>query len=176
MSSRIVVASLFVSGLVVACANAQVDPIPASDESSTVPAPDAGAKASGSSAASEPDAGKKKPAPADPGDPAPTAGACAGEASFDACVTCCSNAHPDGSDTFYGTYVMCLCETANCGLECGTTLCDPVAPTQADAACSACIQAQGNNCQADVSAACSADPDCIAFDTCVGDSQCGAKP
>lgn len=176
MSSRTVLASVLVSGLVVACANAQVDPIPTSDKSTTVPEPDAGAN--GGTASTGEDLGsKKKPAPPPTGqDPKPTAGQCASEATFDTCLDCCVTAHPDGSDTFYGSYLACLCQAANCELDCGTTLCDPVAPTQADAACNACIQAKGNNCQADVSAACSADPDCIAFDTCVGDSQCATKP
>lgn len=175
MSSRTVVVSLVVSGLVVACANAQVDPVPTSENGTTVPEPDAGRKASETGGAKEDAGTKKAPPPADQ-DPAPGAGQCAGESTFDACLTCCSNAHPDGSDTFYGSYIDCLCQPANCGLDCDVSLCDPIAPTQPDAACDACIQAQGNSCQAAVSAACSADPDCIAFDSCVGDSQCATKP
>lgn len=173
MISRSVLAVVLASGLVViACANAPVDSMPTTETGAVLPEPDAGSKGTGGGTK---DAGKKAPPPEDE-DPAPAAGQCASEATFDTCLDCCVAAHPTGSDTFYGTYIDCLCLPANCATDCGLSLCDPFAPSAPDALCDACISAASASCQAPVATACSADPDCIAFDTCVGDSDCANKP
>jgi hypothetical protein len=181
MRTTLVTATVLSGILLLACAKKVVDTGPFTEENGTLP--DGGGEtktppkdAGGTSSPTGKDSGAKKPAPADPGDdPGTGTGQCAAEATFGDCVDCCATAHPDGSDTFYGTYIQCLCTTA-CATECSASLCDQTNPAAPDAACDACIQANGNTCQADVSAACSADPDCIAFDTCVGDSQCSTKP
>jgi hypothetical protein len=173
LRNAVVVGSVVSAVFLLACAKTVVDsvPDPETNKNATVPAPakDAGAKDSSTT---------KKP-PVDNGgedeQPAPTGGQCANETSFDTCLDCCATAHEDGANTFYGTYIDCLC-TAACATECSASLCDTANPTAPDAACDACISANGTMCQSDVAAACSADPDCIAFDKCVGDSDCENKP
>lgn len=172
MRTVVVAASVVSAVFLLACAKTVVDAVPTSetDKNATVPTPtkDAGPKDSGTT---------KKPPPKDDTEdpPATTGGECSSEATFDTCLDCCSTAHQDGSDTFYGSYINCLCTSA-CATECSLSLCDQTNPAAPDAECDACITNNGNSCQADVSAACSADPDCIAFDKCVGDSQCQTKP
>ena len=164
-------ASVLSAVFLLACAKTVVDsiPNPETDKNATTPTPtkDAGKDATTT----------KKPPPKDEpaDDPEPTGGECSNETTFDTCLDCCTTAHEDGANTFYGTYIDCLCTTA-CASECSLSLCDAANPTAPDAACDACISANGNACQADVAAACSADPDCIAFDKCIGDSQCQTKP
>lgn len=170
----LVTASVVSTIFLFACAKTVVDEMPASDQnkteptggSTTTPSKDAGATK---------DSGTTKKPPVDEEEEEPTGGQCASEQTFDTCLDCCVTAHPDGSDTFYGSYINCLCTTA-CATECSASLCDAANPTQPDLDCDDCITNNGNACQADVSAACSADPDCIAFDKCIGDSQCPSKP
>lgn len=166
-------ASVVSTILLFACAKTVVDEVPATDTEKTeptkTPAKDAGTTA-------PKDSGTTKKPPVDEEEEEPTgAGQCASEATFDTCLDCCTTAHQDGADTFYGSYINCLCTTA-CATECSVSLCDTANPTQPDVECEACITNNGNACQADVSAACSADPNCIAFDKCIGDSQCQTKP
>lgn len=188
------------SGLVaVACANAPVDPLSSSETNTNLPDPDADGGAEkapstgGHQGGGANDAGSGSsshqtvtPDPSDPGsnpgsNPTPPTtppanNQCATATTFDACMSCCSSAHQNGSDTFYGTLIDCLCRPQNCAYDCDTTMCNPIAPTQPDAYCNACIQQYSGSCQNSVSAACNSDPDCVAFDKCVGDSQCSNKP
>ena len=172
MRNAVVAASVVSAIFLLACAKTVIDAVPTeTDKNATVPTPakDAGPKDSGTTKKTPP----KEDPPAD--DPPATGGECSSETTFDTCLNCCGTAHQDGYNTFYGSYIECLCTSA-CATECSLSLCDQTNPTQPDAECDACIQANGNSCQADVSAACSADPDCIAFDKCIGDSQCQTKP
>jgi hypothetical protein len=169
MRTVLVASSVLSAVFLLACAKTVVDQIPANetDKTATVPAP---VKDAGKDATT-----KKPPPPPEEEEPEPTAGQCASETTFDTCLDCCSTAHQQGADTFYGSYISCLCTTA-CATECSLSLCDSANPTAPDVDCDDCITTNGNSCQADVSAACSADPDCIAFDKCIGDSQCQTKP
>lgn len=172
MMRNVVVAGSVLSAIfLLACAKTVVDavPEPETNKNATVPTPakDAGPRDSGTT--------KKPPVNNDDEEPAPTGGQCASETTFDTCLDCCSTAHEDGANTFYGTYINCLCTDA-CATECSLSLCDTANPTNPDAACNACITNNGSMCQAEVSAACSADPNCIAFDKCIGDSDCDTKP
>jgi hypothetical protein len=165
----LVFASVVSAVFLLACAKTVVDQIPENetDKTATVPTPtkDAGKDSSTT----------KKPPAKDDEEPEPTGGVCASETSFETCLDCCSTEHPQGSDTFYGSYVGCLCTSA-CAAECSLSLCDTANPAAPDFECEDCITTYGSTCQADVAAACNADPDCIAFDKCVGDSQCETKP
>jgi hypothetical protein len=103
------------------------------------------------------------------------AGACGGEATYDACITCCEQAHPNGASTYIGSLVTCLCKPANCGTSCSTTLC-AATPTNPDATCNTCANSKSANCGTDVQSACSADPDCVDFAQCLQTAACDQKP
>jgi hypothetical protein len=171
MRNVLVTASVVSTVFLFACAKTVVDSIPTTETNKTSPTP-----TTKSDAGTTPpkDAGAKKPPPVVDEDP-PPGGQCAAEQSFDTCLDCCSTEHQVGSDTFYGAYIQCLCTSA-CATECSASLCDTANPTAPDTACDACISANGSSCQADVSAACSAEPDCIAWDKCIGDADCESKP
>lgn len=167
----LVAASVASTFFLLACAKTVVDEMPTtgqeSTEPTTAPAKDAGAAAK--------DAGASKKPPPKEEEPADTGGQCANETTFDTCLDCCTTAHQAGADTFYGSYISCLCTTA-CASECSASLCNANNPTNPDAMCDACITSYGDMCQQDVIDACSADPNCMAFDKCIGDSQCQTKP
>jgi hypothetical protein len=179
MTSRIALtsATVVLGIFLFACAKTVIDQSPTTDgNSATLPAPSKGKDAGATSADdSAPDASSKKTTPPQDNPPATGGGDCSSETSRDNCIQCCSTAHQTGSDTFYGTLIQCLCTTA-CVSECSASLCDQNNPTQPDATCNACIQSNGSSCQNDVSTACSADPDCVAFNQCLQTSACNTKP
>jgi hypothetical protein len=172
MRTALVATSVVSAVFLLACAKTVVDSVPTTETNKTAPTP-TGAKDAGTTPPK--DAGSTKKPPVDQEEDPPPGGQCAAEQSFDTCLDCCSTEHPTGSDTFYGAYIQCLC-TSVCTTECAASLCDTANPTAPDTACDACITANGNGCQADVSAACSAEPDCVAWDKCIGDSDCQNKP
>jgi hypothetical protein len=90
-------------------------------------------------------------------------------------VTCCSSKHEDGAAIYFVALIDCMCLEANCAKDCKTTLCDPDAPKNADAKCQACVQDKNAACAPSIKATCTADPQCVAFDKCVGQSDCPGK-
>ena len=106
--------------------------------------------------------------PADPGE-------CSSEATQTACVTCCSNKHMDGSGVYFVALIDCMCMADNCAKDCAKTLCDPSNPQNADATCQSCVQAKNSACAPTVMSTCQADADCVAFDACIGKSNCSDK-
>jgi hypothetical protein len=185
MTPRItfVTAAVLSGFCLLACAKTVIDQPTSSDTSKTLPSDKTGTEDSGS-----PDSGKQsttkdsgttknpQPDPNDPNNPNnPTGGECSNEATGDDCTNCCATAHQTGANTFYGTLIDCLC-TGSCGTQCAQTLCNQTNPAQPDTTCNACIQANGGSCQNAVTSACGADPDCMAFEQCLGDSQCSSKP
>jgi hypothetical protein len=143
-----------------------VDPLP------TEPA-DAGAPKAPvmhDDAAAPMDPPKKQDAGAPPDD----MGECSSETSQDACVSCCSNKHMNGSGVYMVALIDCVCMADNCAKECASTLCQQT-PTNADATCQTCVQAKNNNCAPTVKSKCLADADCTLFDACVGKSNCATK-
>ncbi len=103
------------------------------------------------------------------------AGECSDKPKQAACTTCCVNAHMDGAGAYLFAVSECVCVDARCQRECGTTFC-AAEPKDPDAACNACITANTGPCTAQIKAFCTADPDCVAFDTCMGESDCTTKP
>ena len=84
-------------------------------------------------------------------------------------------AHEDGATTYIGAVMACMCTADNCQSQCEKTLCNDANPTNADSECNACITAHQSACASDIKSACTADAQCVAFDTCVGDSDCLGK-
>jgi hypothetical protein len=125
------------------------------------------------------------PKPADAGAPAnppkkdaapePDPGECSSEKTQTACVTCCSNKHMDGSGVYFAALLDCMCTMDNCAKDCAKTLCDMNNPQNADAQCQACVSAKNNACAPMIKTTCLADPDCTAFDACIGKSDCTGK-
>lgn len=114
---------------------------------------------------------KKDAAPVDP----PPAGECSSEATQTSCITCCSNKHQDGSGVYFVALIDCMCLADNCAKDCAKTLCDPSNPQNADATCQSCVQAKNSACAPTVMSTCQADADCVAFDACIGKSNCSDK-
>jgi hypothetical protein len=108
---------------------------------------------------------------------------CAAEPKQTECGTCCINNHKAGYKVFQDALLSCGCDgtgadsgTGPCATQCATTLC-ATPPKAGDQACQACLQSsvdQGGDCQASVSAACTADQDCLAQQKCI--QPCVKKP
>jgi len=111
----------------------------------------------------------------DAGSSEPPPGECSSEASQTSCVTCCSNKHEDGAAVYFVALIDCMCLEANCAKECKTTLCDPENPKNADADCQTCVQQKNGACASTIKTTCTGDADCVAFDACVGQSDCTGK-
>ncbi len=105
-----------------------------------------------------------------------SAGECSSSATQTACVTCCSNAHQDGAGAYLVATIDCMCLPANCATECATTLCNADNPKGPDAKCTTCVNGKNAACAPAIKTACTADPECIAFDGCIGGSSCTSKP
>jgi hypothetical protein len=142
--------------------------------------PDTGANASD---AGSTDASSTHDASTTPVDPpakdasvpdAPT-GECSSSTTQTACVQCCSTAHQDGAGAYLVATIDCMCLPENCAKDCATSLCLADAPKNPDAACSTCVTAKNAACAPSIKSACTADPNCVAFDACVGASECTTK-
>jgi len=105
---------------------------------------------------------------------APT-GECSSSTTQTACVQCCSTAHQDGAGAYLVATIDCMCLPANCEKECATTLCNADNPKNPDTKCATCVQGKNNTCAPSIKSACTADPNCVAFDACVGASDCTTK-
>jgi hypothetical protein len=105
---------------------------------------------------------------------APT-GECSSSTTQTACVQCCSTAHQDGAGAYLVATIDCMCLPANCAKDCAASLCLADTPKNPDAACSTCVTAKNNACAPSIKSACTADPNCVAFDACVGASECTTK-
>ena len=103
------------------------------------------------------------------------AGECSDKPKQAACTSCCVNGHMDGAGAYLFAVSECVCVDTRCQRECGDTFC-AAEPKDPDAACNACITANTGPCTAQIKASCTADPDCVAFDTCMGESGCTTKP
>ncbi len=114
--------------------------------------------------------GKKDSAP-----PEEPQGECGGESTQQGCINCCVTKHETGSDVYFVALFDCVCQASQCATACADTMCNEENPQNPDAACNACMAEKNATCQQSVAAACSAEPDCLAFDKCVGESVCTAK-
>ena len=132
---------------------------------------EAGAPAKPEEKAETPVATPKK----DAAPPEAPAGECSSEPSQTGCVTCCSSKHEDGSAVYFVALIDCMCLPANCAKECEVTLCDPENPKNADAECQTCVQQKNSACSSIIKSTCTAAPDCVAFDACIGQSDCAGK-
>jgi hypothetical protein len=97
---------------------------------------------------------------------------CKASADANSCYDCCATAHPGVSvgDDAFGT---CACQTpGTCAAQCANDYCKGQQPS---AACSTCLD-NATQCNTQADAACNANPDCMAFDTCVTSSSCDSKP
>ena len=151
-----------------ACSSGSKGADPAQEKSPTDATPDASVPPPPDAA--KPTTPKKDAAPADP-----PAGECASEATQTSCITCCSNKHADGSGTYFVALIDCMCLPDNCARDCEKTLCNATSPQNADTACQACVQSKNAKCATPIKSACQADPDCLAFDACIGASDCASK-
>jgi hypothetical protein len=165
-SSRIILAFPFV--LLAACGSSKGSGI-VTETMHTDPADAGDHEAAADSAPPVPPKQDAAPPP-----PAPT-GECGAEATQTGCVTCCQNKHEDGATTYGVALIECSCLEANCAKECLPTICDENNPKNPDAACNTCMAAKSAACSGAIKTACNADPDCIKFDACVGESSCTSK-
>lgn len=102
-------------------------------------------------------------------------GECSGETTQSACISCCSKAHQDGAGAYLVATIDCMCLPANCEKDCAATLCNADNPKSPDATCTTCVNGKNGACAQSIKSACTADPDCVAFDACVGESSCASK-
>ena len=166
-TSRAVVALSF--ALVAACSSSKgsgivTEPMHAEPDDAGLP------DSARDSAAADPPSKDAAPPPA----PTPT-GECGSETTQTACVTCCSNKHEDGAGVYFVALIDCVCLAENCAKDCATTLCNLDNMKNPDATCNACMAGKNAACAAVAKTACTPDPGCVAFDTCVGESACTAK-
>jgi hypothetical protein len=122
--------------------------------------------------------------------PASDAGSSAGEAGGDAiatnpdnacaamdagaCYGCCFNNHPNGVNVADNAYYGCVCTAANCQTQCAQTDCSSSPEAgfpEAGDPCDLCEQQVapydgGGACGPQITAACNASPDCVAFFQC----------
>lgn len=102
-------------------------------------------------------------------------GECSSSPTQTSCVSCCSKAHQDGAGAYLLATIDCMCVEEKCAKECEATLCNTDTPKNPDAECSSCVSAKNAQCAQAVKAACTAEPDCVAFDACVSASDCTIK-
>jgi len=172
-TARISFALAFAASLVAACSSAKGTGL-ATDVMPATPA-DAGTGTPADAALDATTPPEAAPPATDAAVAQPPPGECAAETAQSACITCCTNAHMDGSTVYFVALIDCMCLTDNCARECATTLCDPMNPTNADATCNTCIQAKNSACTPSIKMTCTADADCTAFDACIGKSDCAGK-
>jgi hypothetical protein len=102
---------------------------------------------------------------APPPPPPPAGGACGATKTYDACISCCVNAHPGGAKTYNNALAACLCKPGNCRVQCSSSLCaSPMADP--NGSCNVCAADKYTNCSTDVTTACTADADCNALMQC----------
>jgi hypothetical protein len=86
---------------------------------------------------------------------------CKNEATRNACITCCQNAHKPGSDYYTMLFQTCLCTTpGDCAVDCQTDYC--ATGMINDFFCQFCIQ----NTTCDPSSKCKTNSDCGSFLDC----------
>ncbi len=110
---------------------------------------------------------------AGPGDA--SVGECSPTTTQSACTTCCAQKHNNGAAAYIVAVNDCMCVAARCLGDCADTFCSPAFKAP-DARCNVCITAKTGECSTQIAAQCMADPDCVAFDRCVGESGCQSKP
>lgn len=98
---------------------------------------------------------------------------CADTSTKQACVTCCSTAHPGGASVYLQKLLSCVCVADKCQTQCASTGCAMQVP---DATCQECIDTNGGTCVPEVNNVCDPVPDCVAFVTCGSDANCLGKP
>lgn len=161
---------LVVASVVACSSSSPSDSPPLVDASAETGATDASADAPPSTSDAAVDASTR-----DAIAPDASTGECSDKPKQAACTSCCVNAHMDGAGAYLFAVSQCVCVDTRCQRECGTTFC-AAEPKDPDAACNACITANTGPCTAQIKALCTADPDCVAFDTCMGESGCTTKP
>jgi hypothetical protein len=162
------------AGVIAACS---------STTTTTTPLDEAGTAKEGGSSGEGGAKDSGTPVDEDSGTTPTTDKACADETTLQACGQCCVTNHPAGYKTFQDSLLSCGCKgtgadggTAPCATDCATTACKNP-PAQLDQKCTTCLQGsvgQGGACQEALSAACTADPECIAEQKCI--APCQGKP
>ncbi|MBX3202126.1 MAG: hypothetical protein KF894_28615 [Labilithrix sp.] len=100
---------------------------------------------------------------------------CGGAKTQDACAQCCLADHQAGGAVYIGALQACTCKAENCQEDCADTYCAET-PAQPSAKCATCAQGLQQACGQEVTTACNANQDCVAFNKCLVDSGCGMKP
>ena len=92
------------------------------------------------------------------------------------CVNCCQSKCSVGSTNFFNYIQACICNGGPCTTQCGGSgdYCQTVGSVTTTK-CNNCLvtaMTPGGTCDTQVTAACNADPDCAAYDTCSGTTGC----
>lgn len=107
------------------------------------------------------------------GNPPPAnAGKCAGEASADACFSCCEAGNEAGIQAVWQVFDACVCQNpGTCASACGNNYCAGGQPSQA---CEQCLDG-ATQCQQQSDQACAANASCKAANDCIEASKCDDK-
>mgnify|MGYP000976901421 CR=1 FL=1 len=117
----------------------------------------------------------KNDAGEDPDGPDDPSSECSSAANQQACVECCATPSASGAMTYQKAILDCLCTAAVCQTECSQSACKAT-PANPDAACTTCLNAKlATSCSTAVQTACSADPSCVTYATCLQKSGCASK-
>ena len=103
-------------------------------------------------------------------------GECGGQATAQACYTCCDNKHTAASQTWWGAWGDCACSPTQCANECGAWCAGQ--EQQADATCQSCLDriSQVGQCDAYADGQCrAAGTSCTIVLDCATQSSCATK-
>lgn len=96
------------------------------------------------------------------GDTDPTNETCAEMSNEQACVDCCDDLHPEGSEIFNAAIEEFFCGTSGvCKTECATTLCQ--GQKQVDQGCYDCYNANQAGAQTHLQAVCGQSQECVTY-------------
>jgi hypothetical protein len=103
---------------------------------------------------------------------------CTMTGSASACAACCGSMHTEGADTYGVALTHCACSSPGiCITPCSATECNAIVPPSGSACAKCLAEAIGpdGGCEQTLSADCAADPDCVAYETCLTTSGCSKK-
>lgn len=105
---------------------------------------------------------------------APSAPECSDTTDQQSCVQCCADGHQKGAQVYMGALLKCLCEASACATECKTTIC-AASPKNPDSTCETCMNSKSQDCGSAIETACTASTECLDFNQCATDADCGTK-
>ncbi len=103
---------------------------------------------------------------------------CSGAVTPEECTSCCAGMHSEGAEAYSTALTDCVCGTGVCETLCTNSECMAATP-EAGSPCAVCIGKSllpdGGGCASPVSAACTSDPDCVAYEACLSMNACSKK-